>query len=70
LAANAGLQGSTVLALAVHPTQPDIVYAGTNTGLMKTLDGGMTWTALPWSPNSASTGCNAVVILRARTRCA
>ncbi len=32
------------MALAVHPTNPDIVYYGTDNKLWKTTDGGVTWT--------------------------
>lgn len=32
--------------LLVHPTNPDIVYAGTNLGLYKTSDGGQNWTRI------------------------
>jgi len=32
--------------LLVHPTNPDIVYASTDMGLFKTIDGGTTWVRL------------------------
>lgn len=36
-----------VTAIAIHPTNPDIVYVGTaQGGLYRSLDGGATWTAL------------------------
>lgn len=36
----------SILSLAVHPANPDIVYAGTPQGLFRTTDGGGTWTRL------------------------
>ena len=33
------------VAVAIHPTMPDVVYAGVEDGgVFKTVDGGMTWT--------------------------
>lgn len=52
-AANAGIEDSRVAELAIHPSQPNIVYAATNKGLLKTVDGGTTWTRLSW-PGSTS----------------
>lgn len=41
-----GLVDNNVQSIAVHPTNPDIVYAGTATGgVFKSQDGGATWTA-------------------------
>src|SRR5437660_7381421 len=46
-----------VLAIAVHPSNPDIAYVGTaQGGLYRTLDGGATWTALMDSALSLSVG--------------
>lgn len=56
-----GLLGWEVETLAVDPTQPNIVYAGIGGGLMKTLDGGATWTALQWSADPF-VDCGAVAI--------
>ncbi len=45
---NNGLETSmlNILCIAVHPTDPDIVYAGTlKDGLYKTTDGGQNWVA-------------------------
>jgi hypothetical protein len=50
-----------VSAIAVHPSNPDIAYAGTpNGGLYRTLDGGNTWKALLDDAMSLSVG--AIVI--------
>lgn len=39
-----GPDGASVYALAVHPTNPRIIYAGTETaGVFKSVDGGETW---------------------------
>lgn len=35
--------GSGVSAVEVHPTNPDIVFAGGNSGIFRSLDGGVTW---------------------------
>jgi hypothetical protein len=41
-----GPDGGFILALAVHPTTPTTVYAGTiNGGLFKTTNGGRSWKA-------------------------
>jgi photosystem II stability/assembly factor-like uncharacterized protein len=39
----AGLSGTNVDALAVDPEHPEILYAGTAKGLLKTSDGGNNW---------------------------
>jgi photosystem II stability/assembly factor-like uncharacterized protein len=46
--ANGGVsQDANVTALAIHPTDPLVVYAATaNHGVLKTTDGGNSWTAL------------------------
>jgi len=50
-----------VLAIAVHPTNPDIVYVGTaQGGLYRTLNGGQSWTAL--MDNALSLSIGAVTI--------
>ena len=42
--AGQGLGRQSILTLAVHPTNPDIVYAGTGApGLFKTENGGLNW---------------------------
>src|SRR5437867_4542616 len=40
----ANLASSQVHALAVHPTEPDTVYAGATGGLYRSIDGGITST--------------------------
>jgi photosystem II stability/assembly factor-like uncharacterized protein len=36
-----------VMAIAAHPAEPDLVYVGTHeAGVLKTADGGKTWTAV------------------------
>jgi photosystem II stability/assembly factor-like uncharacterized protein len=50
-----------VLAIAVHPTNPDIVYIGTaQGGLYRTLNGGQSWT--PLMDNALSLAVGAVTI--------
>jgi photosystem II stability/assembly factor-like uncharacterized protein len=39
--------GGEVRAIAVHPRDPQVVYAGTQHGPYRSRDGGDTWTALP-----------------------
>jgi uncharacterized repeat protein (TIGR01451 family) len=46
--ANTGIEDRVVSAIAVHPTDPNIVYIGTSFQVMKTVNGGATWTTLPW----------------------
>jgi hypothetical protein len=50
------VSGRTI-ALAVHPSNPNIVYSGTaNGGLYRTLDGGATWRAMTDSIASLAIG--------------
>jgi hypothetical protein len=50
-----------VLAIAVHPTNANIVYVGTaQGGLYRTLDGGTTWTAIMDSAQSLAIGAIAI----------
>ncbi|WP_394824804.1 WD40/YVTN/BNR-like repeat-containing protein [Pendulispora albinea] len=37
-------EGDPVVSLAVHPTLPNVAYAGTRSGVYKTADGGASWT--------------------------
>lgn len=39
--------GGSIYALAVHPQNPDIVYAGGGTALWRSEDGGNTWNRVP-----------------------
>ena len=38
-----GRQSDTIVAIAPHPRNPDIIYVATNESLYKTRDGGATW---------------------------
>lgn len=40
---NTGLTDSMVICLAIDPSSPNIVYAGTETGVFKSIDAGATW---------------------------
>ncbi len=42
-AAACGKQSDTIVAIAPHPRNPDILYVATNESLYKTRDGGATW---------------------------
>jgi photosystem II stability/assembly factor-like uncharacterized protein len=41
-----GKQSDTIVAIAPHPRNPDIVYVATNESLYKTRDGGSTWSKM------------------------
>jgi photosystem II stability/assembly factor-like uncharacterized protein len=41
-----GRQSDTIVAIAPHPKNPDIIYVATNESLYKTRDGGATWTKI------------------------
>ncbi|HOT02113.1 MAG TPA: hypothetical protein PLY66_14020, partial [Acidobacteriota bacterium] len=41
--ANAGLTDHQAYSLAMHPKNPQVLYAGTMTGVFKSTDGGTTW---------------------------
>ena len=49
--ASRGLTNSFVSALALHPKDPKILYAGTNSGVFKTIDGGRHWAAVRLIPD-------------------
>jgi photosystem II stability/assembly factor-like uncharacterized protein len=51
--------GSGVTAIEVHSTNPDIVFAGGNNGVFRSLNGGQTWTNV--LPNS-NFGVNEILI--------
>ncbi len=40
-----GLQERTINALVIHPLNPNTLYAGTATGVFKSIDHGATWNA-------------------------
>jgi photosystem II stability/assembly factor-like uncharacterized protein len=42
---SAGLPTNNVLALAIDPTRPSTLYAGTDVGVFKSTDGGQSWAA-------------------------
>ncbi|MCA1576618.1 MAG: SBBP repeat-containing protein [Acidobacteria bacterium] len=44
--------GSSVTALAIHPTEPGTIYAGSGAGVFKTTNGGRTWSAMNNGPTS------------------
>ncbi len=44
--------------LAIHPTNPNIVYAATSNGVYKTIDGGMNWTQINSTPMAMSLALN------------
>jgi photosystem II stability/assembly factor-like uncharacterized protein len=43
---DAAMGSATVFRIAVHPTNPQIVLAGTSGGVFRTVDGGANWTLL------------------------
>lgn len=44
--------GANIRAVAIHPSNTDIIYAGTEKGLYKTLDGGLSWNRLTLGTSS------------------
>ncbi len=80
ITAGEGLGLPSILALAVHPTHPDIVYAGTgDAGVFKTENGGKTWVPIntgvssryirsiaidPVSPNTVYMGTNDAAVFK------
>jgi uncharacterized repeat protein (TIGR01451 family) len=53
-AANAGIGSGGIGALAVNPTDAKVVYISTDTALMRSIDGGVTWTPVTWDANASS----------------
>lgn len=47
LLAACGKQEAAVVSIAVHPSNPNILYVATNDGVLKTRDGGNTWEQFP-----------------------
>ena len=60
-AASTGLAAAKVLALAVDPAAPATVYAGTDIGLYKTVNGGASWTSVAVSPYVTRVLCLAIL---------
>jgi uncharacterized repeat protein (TIGR01451 family) len=52
--ANSGIASSEIDALAVDPTNADIVYTATQTALLKSLDGGASWNPMKWDVAAAN----------------
>ena len=52
---NQTVDWSFVNALAAHPTDPNIVFAGARGKIFRTTDGGQTWPAVTLSPGAGST---------------
>ena len=53
--------GGRITALAIHPSQPEVIYAGAaNGGVVRTTDGGNSWTPLTDYLGSLSVGALAV----------
>lgn len=46
LAPQAVIANAGISAIAVHPTNPDIVYAGSGSEVFKTINGGISWTTV------------------------
>ncbi|MGA2726011.1 MAG: hypothetical protein ABSG79_26830, partial [Bryobacteraceae bacterium] len=40
---NTGPQAGAILVLTADPQNPGVLYAGTNTGVFKSIDAGITW---------------------------
>jgi photosystem II stability/assembly factor-like uncharacterized protein len=55
LALDQPLATSTFLSIAIHPTNPDIVYAGRDNMIRKTTDGGLTWNTIALSCGDINT---------------
>lgn len=58
--ANSGISTATIGALAVDPTNSQVVYATTDSTLIKTTDGGGSWSSTAWS---ATFGAGAPIAL-------
>jgi uncharacterized repeat protein (TIGR01451 family) len=59
---NTGIASSLIFALAVDPTNAMIVYTVTDSALLRSTDGGVTWKPLTWDP-VASGGYPSVVAI-------
>ncbi len=58
------LLGKNIISLAVSPTDPSLVVAGTYEGMMKSHDGGITWEFIPGSSSSWGRASNPPVASR------
>jgi photosystem II stability/assembly factor-like uncharacterized protein len=54
VSANTGIASTMVHSLAVDPSNDHIVYAGSEAGLLRTMDAGAQWTHLPWIDQNAT----------------
>ncbi len=52
--ANAGFESSAAYALAVDPTNANVVYTSTDSNVLKSTNGGATWNPLPWIVTSSN----------------
>jgi uncharacterized repeat protein (TIGR01451 family) len=59
---NTAIVSDQIDRLAVDPTNPQVVYAATESGLLKSIDGGSTWNSLAWNA-SASGGYPDVIAI-------
>jgi uncharacterized repeat protein (TIGR01451 family) len=60
--ANTGIASSLIFALAVDPTNAMIVYTATDSALLRSIDGGTTWTPLTWDPVTSDGYPSAVAV--------
>ena len=51
-AANTAIASSGIDSLTVDPTNANVVYAATESGLLKSLDGGATWNPMTWDASA------------------
>ena len=52
--ANTGIASSEIYALAIDPTNANIVFTATDSALLKTIDGGATWNPVTWDTTASS----------------
>ncbi|HVN79406.1 MAG TPA: YCF48-related protein [Terriglobia bacterium] len=64
IADNNALLGKNIISLAVSPTDPSLVVAGTYEGMMKSRDGGINWEFIPGSSFSWGRTSNLPVVSR------
>ncbi len=51
--ANTGIASSIIYALAIDPSNANIVYTSTDSALLKTMDGGATWNPMAWDATAS-----------------